>query len=138
MASGGILGGAKRDVDLCGKGHVSLIPICVTCTTDNTATVAAISNLQFPFRVIVRRVFVCAITAFGGGKELVVIVGDGTNIETITSAHDVKVASLTTGTAVMAANTDIYIEATLEGLGTASVTNIVVFFEPMDEFNDPG
>jgi hypothetical protein len=138
MADGGERGGARRDVDLCGKGHMSLIPVCAVCTTSAGATVTPVSNLQFPYRVMVRRVFACAITQFGGTKELTVTVSDGTTTYTLTSASDVKVASDTAGTTILAANTDISIAAALEGGGAASVTNIVVFFEQMDEFVDPG
>ena len=138
MADGGVKGGAKRDVDLCGKGHMTLIPVCATCLTTAGATVTPVSNLQFSYRVMVRRVFACAITQFGGTKELTITVSDGTTTYTLTSASDVKVASHTNGTTILAANTDISISAALESGGAASVTNIVVFFEQMDEFNDPG
>jgi hypothetical protein len=138
MANGGILGGAKRDVDLCGKGHVTLIPVCAVCTTSAGATVTPVSNLEFPFRVMVRRAFVCAISAFGSGHNLVVAITDGTNTETLTSADDVKVVETKTGTTILDKDTDISITAALEGSGTPSVTNILVFFEQVDEFNDPG
>lgn len=123
-------------VDLCGKGHMPMIPICGAVTTSNGNTVYVCDNLEFPFDVIPRRVFAFAQSAFGADKELTITISDGTNTETITSDSNVDVAETKEGSAKLSANTDISIGLALESGGTDAVTNVVVFFQPCSHFYD--
>jgi len=139
MADGGVKGGAKRKVDLCGKGCMPLMPICVQGFSIQNNTADFISNLQFPYEVIVRRVFATALTAPGGSDTYIVTVGDGTNQETVTLTGSAVTGSTVTGTAHVAANTSIRVRVATSATGSNNkAVEVLAYFEPCAEFSDIG
>lgn len=139
MADGGVKGGAKRKVDLCGKGCMPLMHVCAQGFSIQNNTADFISNLQFPYAVIVRRIGVTALTAPGGTDTYIVTVGDGTNQETITLTGVEVNGNTSTGTAHIAADTNIRVRVATSATGSNNkAITVLVAFEPCAEFHDVG
>ena len=125
--------GAKRMVDLCGKGHMPLIPVCCKASVNATTVDALI--LQFPFPVIARRIYGTSADTVTG--DMSVIVTDGTDTETAQGDTNAEVCSSVAGSQQFAADTDITIQLECDNAGAVNIC-AVVFFQPCGEFYDEG
>jgi hypothetical protein len=139
MADGGVKGGAKRKVDLCGKGCMPMMPVCVQGFSVQNSNKDLVSNLEFPYEVIIRKIFVTALTAPGGSDTYIVTVGDGTNNETVTLTGSETENDTKTGTAHVAKDTNITVNLATSTTGSNDkAVDILIYFQPCAEFNDVG
>ena len=139
MADGGVKGGVKRKVDLCGRGCMPLMPILAQGFSIQNSNSNFMSGLEFPYEVIIRKIYVTALEAPGGTDTYTVTVGDGVNNETVTLTGAEVKGSNTSGTAHVAKNTGISINVATSATGADNKAICVeVVFQPCEAFYDAG
>lgn len=125
-------------MDLCARDHVPFIPVnAFYAGAVGNSAVVAFGNIEFPFKVKVRRIFANAQTAPGSSYKCTVTVTDGTNTETAEINGSDTVGETKTGTAVLSADTDIDIKLQDDNAsGSTADVNVLVLFEPCGYYAD--